>query len=272
MDQAEYDAEYEKARKELDEAAEKSTTARDESGKFAKATPEPETVEEKKPDAEPVAEIKPEPEVKPEPEPDPIEDLRKRLEKAEKIAKDNQAWATRMAQERAQEKRDREKQEREANRPEILAANPGLEEAIKFVVPEIKPEPNPQEELAQKLWERDQILEKAHPGILSQGVDPELVKGILARYEALGEESLDPLACIREITAEKLAHAERVVGKRFAAETAKAAQKNAMSVPGAGGSAASKTAAPDTDLEAVSRIANMTDAEFAKEVRRVKGY
>jgi hypothetical protein len=49
------------------------------------------------------------------------------------MAKDNQAWATKLAQEAAQLKREREQREREAKKPAILDANPELAEAIRYV-------------------------------------------------------------------------------------------------------------------------------------------
>jgi hypothetical protein len=80
----------------------------------------------------------------------------------------------------------------------------------------------------------------------------------------------DPLVAIREITEEKLAHGERQLGKRFAAEAAKLKEKSAMSVPGAGAGSGAK-APVDAQLAEVDRIRNMSDAEFQKEVRRGQG-
>lgn len=259
MTDEEYQAEYDKAAAEL-EAAANPTTPRGPDGKFAKA--EPEKVEpEKTPD--PVKEEAKVPAEEPE-KPDPIKALEERVAKAEKIAKDNQAWATRLAQERAQEKREREAADRAANKPAILDANPGLDEAIRHVVND----PVEREQEVDKKAQWTAIVEKAHPGIFQLSDDDELVKALVAKRS---EEWQDPLVAIREITAEKLAHAERQVGKRFAAEAAKLAQKSAMSVPGAGGG--SGVMAPvDKQLEEVQRIQKMSDTEFAAEVRRVKGY
>lgn len=266
MTDEEYQAEYQKAAADL-EAAAQATTARGPDGRFAKASPEPEP--EKPAVAAPEAKTPPEtPETPKEPEkqPDELAELKARLEKAEKIAKDNQAWATKLAQERAQEKREREQREREAKKPAILDANPELADAIRFVAAE------PVEQQADPRAQFASIVEKAHPGIFSKDIDPELEKALLARVSALPEdERNDPLVFIREVTEEKLAHAERQVGKRFAAESAKLAQKSAMSVPGAGAGGGTK-APVDAQLVEVQRIHQMSDADFAKEVRRVKGY
>ena len=197
---------------------------------------------------------------------DELAEIKARLDKAEKIAKDNQAWATRMAQEAAQLRREKEQQQREASRPAILDANPELAEAIRYVASD--PAPRQQVEDEQALWR--ETIDKAHPGIFSTDIDPELEKDLAQRLEQLGESAKNPLEAIRVITEGKLAHAERQVGKRFAAEAAKLAQKSAMSVPGAGRSGA--PAPVDAALAEVQRFQNMSDADFQKEVRRVKGY
>lgn len=262
LDEAEYQREYDKAAAEL-EATAKATTANseDEANVNAEqAVKKPEAASEEKviEKAESVDAQK---------EQDPIAELRDRVEKAEKIARDQQAWATRVAQENAAIKRAQQQREREAQKPAILDANPELADAIRYVAHDPKPE---QEANAQ----REQfmsIVDRAHPGIFSIDADPELVNALETRLGALGEAISDPLVVIREITEEKLAHAERQIGKRFAAESAKQAQKSAMSVPGAGYGSGVK-ASTDTALEEVQRIQKMSDVEFAKEVRRVKGY
>jgi hypothetical protein len=254
VNQEEWQAEYDKEAAKLDEAA-KATTPRAADGKFAKAEPDP--VKEPEPKPEPVAEPEPvKTEAAKEPEPDPFAEMKARLEKAEKALKDTQAWGTKNAQELAAIRKERERQ---ATRPAILDANPELEQAIKYVVPvqEINPE-----QVRQNEWR--QIVETAHPGIFDTDIDPELEKAVLARFDGLGGAQSDPLIAIREITAEKLAFAERQLGKRLIAETAKANQKSAMSVPGAGSGGAHK-ATVDSDLEAVNRINSMSSAEFERE-------
>ena len=254
LDDAEYKKEYDKAAAEL-EAAAQATTARGADGKFVKAEPEKAEPEPTKP----VEEAK-----KPEPEPDPLAEIRAKLEKAEKALKDTQAWGTKNAQRLAQIEKDAEERKRLAERPAILDANPELEQAIKYVVPQPEaPKTDPNEE-----WRA--VIEKAHPGIFDTSIDPELEKAVMARFQAIGAEVQDPLVAIREITAEKIAHSERLIGKRFAAESEKAAQKSAMAVPGAGASGGARTP-PDPDLEARNRILNMSPTEFEKERRKVLG-
>jgi hypothetical protein len=260
VNQEEYQKEYDKAAQEL-EAAAKATTARGPDGKFAKAepaTPEPTPAPTPAPTQAPVAEAAKEPE-KVE---DPLAELRTRVERAEKMARDNQAYATRMAQEAAQLRKEREQREREAKKPAILDANPELADAIRFVAGD----PQPQEDAQQRQSEWARIIDQAHPGIFQLPDEDELVKALVAKRSPAWE---DPLVAIREITEEKLAHAERQVGKRFAAEAAKLAQKSAMSVPGAGRSGVMTPV--DDQLAEVQRIQKLSDAEFQAEVRRVKG-
>ena len=257
----EYQKEYDAARADLDAAAE-ATTARGADGKF---------VAKEEAQAEPVAATTDAPAVEtPTPEPteqESLAELRERVAKAEKMAKDNQAWATRLAQERAQERREREAQQREANKPAILDANPELAEAIRYVAGD--PAPKNGEEVQVEQW-RDAIA-KAHRGIFGKDIDPDLETAIKARWDALGEDVRDPLVAIREVTAEKIAHAERLIGQRFAAEAAKQSKVSAMSVPGAGAGGGSR-AMPADDMAEVKRIQNMSNADFAKMVKKARGY
>jgi len=248
MDDAEYQRQYEEAAAALE---------------AGKPIPDQQPAKAEEPTKEEVA-----PEVKPEEKPaevDPLEEIRQKLEKAEKALKDTQAWGTKNAQELALIRKEREEQQRAASRPQILDENPELEAAIKHVTATpVEAAPNPQEE-----WMK--IIDKAHPGIFDKSIEPELETALMARLQALGEQISDPLTVIREITEEKIAYKERQIGKRFAAEAAKSAQKNAMAVPSAGASGA-RTATPDAELEAKNRILNMSSAEFEKERRKVLGY
>lgn len=240
-----YKKEYDEAIAKLDGTAEEEATTPPEE------IPEPET--------EPVIE-----EIKA--EEDPLAELRTKLEKTEKALNDTKAWGTKNAQRLAEIERQNIEQQRAQAKPEILDANPELADAIRYVTQD----PTPQHKIERQMQDWQAIVQTAHPGIFDLSIDPELEAVLVAKREALGEAWHDPLIAIREITAEKLAFTERQVGKRFAIESAKQSQKSAMSVPGAGGSA--NRTAPDTDQEAVQRIQKMSDADFAKEVRRVKGY
>lgn len=260
---AKYQEEYQKAYAELEAAA---------SGQPAATTAKPEVKSE--PEAAPAVEPKKgevkaeEPAKQPEAKPaDPVEELRLELEKAKKALKDTQAWGHKNAEELKRIQRDRELAEREAKKPQILDQNPELADAIRYVASD--PTPKIQEEDKKAKWAA--IVNEAHPGIFELSDDDEMVQALVKRAESLGDSWGDPIVAIREITAEKLAHAERKIGKRFAAEAAKLQQKSAMSVPGAGASAVNVQPV-DKALEEVKRIQSMSDAEFQAEVRRVKGY
>jgi hypothetical protein len=252
-----YQQEYDKAAAALEAAA---NGAKPE----AITAPEPEQPEPAK------AEEAKEPEQAPaEPEVDPLAEIRAKLEKTEKALKDTQAWGTKNAQRLKEIEQERERQQREASRPEILEQNPGLEEAIRHVTH------NPHQEQEQAIAKRNQewmaIVDAAHPGIFSKDIDPELEKTLVDKAQSLGEQWFDPLIAIREITAEKLAHTERIIGKKYMAEAAKSAQKSAMSVPGAGASAVN-TAPVDSQKEIADRYLTMSSADFAKERKRVLGH
>ncbi len=253
LSQEEYQKQYDAAAAELDAAASgikpDTTTAI-----------EPEAV--KVPEVEPAKQEEAAPVVV-----DELAELRAKVEKAEKALKDTQAWGTKNAQELANLKREAQQAQRDANRPAILDANPELADAIKYVASD--PAPQQQAEDQREVYFR--TIDTAHPGIFAQDADPELVAALVAKRDASGGAWDDPLVAIRDISAEKLAHAERQITKRLAVESAKQQEKSAMSVPGAGGGTARK-AAPDPEAERVQRIQSMSSDEFAKERARVLGH
>lgn len=259
MYDAEQQKEYDDAMAKL-EAGEQPITPSDEVSPPAEpVAAEPEAK------AEPAAEDVVEPEVTT--EPDPLEELRLKLEKAEKALKDTQAWGTKNAQRLAEIEKERLLQQREASRPQILEANPDLEDAIRHVVSD--PTPKIEAQAQQDQWRA--IVNTAHPGIFSIPDNDELVQALLVRAKELGPEWDDPLVAIREINAQKLAHTERQLAKKYEADAKTRAQKSAMSVPGAGASAV-QIAPVDPDKAEVNRILNMSDADFEKERRKAKGY
>jgi len=247
-------------KKEYDEATAALEAA--EKGDKPVSTPAPVKEAEKPVEAAPVVE-KPVENAQPV---ETVEQLRERLAKAEKQAQDNKAWGTKQAQEAAALRREREEQERARSKPAILDDNPELAEAIRYVASD----PAPQREAEQKQAQWQATIEAAHPGIFSPDIDPELETALAARLKALGEDVHNPLNVIREIAAEKEAFAVRKATERFAAEYARQTEKSAMSVPTPGGGQARK--APDTEADEAKRMLSMSDADFAKEVRRVKGY
>jgi Meckel syndrome type 1 protein len=269
---------YDEAAAALDAAATPATTARGDDGRFATAAPAapaaapaaegaqastPAPAAAEKPADPPAAA----PGAAPAKPVDELADLKARLERTEKIARDNQAWATKAAQEAAALRKAQEQRDREAAKPPILDANPELADAIRYVAGD----PAPQHQAAERAAAFQSTIEKAHPDAFSTDMPEELQQSIAKAWTELGDAAQDPLEVVRVITQEKLAFTERQVGKRFAAEAARQQEKSAMSVPGAGASSVAR-APEDTQLAEVKRIQNMSDADFAKEVRRVKGY
>jgi hypothetical protein len=200
------------------------------------------------------------------PEADPLAELQARLDRTEKALKDTQAWGTKSSQRLAELDRERTLAIREYQKPEILSNNPELADAIRYVAND--PTSQFAENDKQQNWRS--TVEKAHPNIFDVGIDPELEADLIKRLESVGGSNADPLEAIREITEGKLQFAERQISKRFSIESAKQQAKTALSVPSQGGSAARTPI--DVDLAEKNRILNMSDADFAREVKKAKGY
>lgn len=254
----EYQKQYDEAAAKLDAAAAGNTEAITEPVAEEPAKEEPKT--------EPEAQAEPAATETIEAPAESLAEMRARLEKAEKALKDTQAWGTKNAQRLAEIERERAQQQRDAARPAILDANPELVEAIKYVAND--PAPQQQAQDQQQQWQT--IVETVHPGIFAPDADAALIDALVAKRDASGNAWSDPLVAIRDITTEKLAHAERQAMKRASEEAAKQSQKAAMSVPAAGGGTA--RSAPDPAKDEVLRIQKMTPAEFEKERSRVLGY
>ena len=245
LTEEQYKAEYDKAIEAIDSAT-----------KGEPVKEEPEVITEAPKDAQ----------VEEEKTPDPLDVIRQELEQTKKALKDTQAWGTKSQQRLAEIERQRQADERERTKPAILQANPELADAIKYVASD--PEPVQQRQRQHEDWM--ETIDKAHPGIFSTDIDPELEQALKERLEKLGDAISDPLIAIREIAAEKVAFTERQIGKRFIVEQEKQQKKQAMSVPKLGGGAERVTL--DKDASEVNRIKNMSDAEFAREVKKAKGY
>lgn len=273
LDPAEWQRQYEEAAAALDAAPGQGTTARGADGRFEAPAPAPAEPAPAAPAEAPTPVPAAEKPAEPTPAPDaakpvdPLAEALARAERAEKIARDNQAWATKAAQEAAALRRAQEQRDREANKPAILEANPELADAIRFVASD----PAPQHQAAERAAAFQSTIEKAHPDAFSTDMPKELQDAIASAWEGLGAAAQDPLEVVRVITQEKLAFTERQVGKRFAAEAARQQEKSAMSVPSPGASSVATTPV-DPALAEVQRISKMTDREFEAEVRRVRGY
>lgn len=252
-----YKKDYDEAAKKLDEAA----NATPESITKEEVKNEEVKTEDVKADAD-TQEVKTE-EVESEKS---LEELKKELEVERKRVKDTQAWGSKNAEELAKIKREQQLLEREREKPEILVKHPELETAFEYMAKD----PLPQLKEEQDNQERLSIIAAAHPDIFTDDIDKDLEDNVLKRIDALGDSKTDPLLVIREITNAKIEHTEHKISKRFAIESEKLKDKSAMSIPSTGTSP--QRTPVDKDLQEKNRILQMSDADFAKEVARVKGF
>lgn len=194
--------------------------------------------------------------------------LEKELASTTKALSDTKSWATKNAAEVKRLRKEQEERERQANRPQILDDNPGLDDAIRHVTG-ARPASAPQE--AQQSWadtvgtalpELDALLEQ----------NPELRTKAQALAQQLGEDWTNPIIAIRELGRLQRDH-ERTVVSTGAAEAArrdfqqKGQKKTAMQVP-SGSAPARQAAKPDP----VKEMEDMSDADFQKMRAKVLGY
>jgi hypothetical protein len=193
--------------------------------------------------------------------------LEAKLASTEKALNDTKSWASRNAAEVKRLKKEQEERDRQANRPQVLDDNPGLEDAIRHVTG--APAAGKQK-FDPDTWA--DTVGTALPGLdalLEQ--NPDLRTKAETKARELGEAWNDPIVAIRELGALQIEH-ERA---RVAAAAREAAardfenrkkQQTAMTVPGGG---ASRQAPP---VDAAKRYETMSSADFEKERRRVMGY
>lgn len=191
-----------------------------------------------------------------------VSELRAKVESLEKSNSDTKRWAQQNAAEVKRLKLEADERKRQENEPPILAANPGLADAIKHVAGAPKaPEEN---------WL--QAVGKAIPDVEALLSNPEFHEKAQERRRNLGAEWDDPLNAIRELTDLKASHI-RDQAVRGAVETAKkdfeakAQKRSAMNVPGGSGGKDSQK-----QVDEAERYRTMSNAEFAKERSRVMGY
>lgn len=195
------------------------------------------------------------------------DELKARLEKAEKAIKDTQRWGHENAAEVKRLKREAEERKHAETRPAILEANPGLEDAIKHVAGTR----TESEADAKAAWLS--TVSRAVPDVEKLLGDQDFHAKASARKAELGAEWDDPITAIRELSSLKTEHLSNRASQ-VAVEAArkdfevKAKKRNAMEVPGGSGG---KDPAIKGD-DAADRFRTMTKEEFAKERSRVMGY
>ena len=191
---------------------------------------------------------------------DEIEELKLKFERQEKALKDTQRWGHENAARVANLERERDAQLKNANRPEILDNNPGLEEAIRHVVPAqaVRNEPD-----------LPYILDNAVPGLNQMLDDKDFQdKFLKARDDSNGGWS-DPLVAIRDVTNLVMQNTrEQAIASAQKDFSSKQKKLDAMFVPGGSGS----SDAPAKEVDAAQSVWDMSNADFDKMRRKAMGY
>jgi chromosome segregation ATPase len=223
------------------------------------AKPAAETTSEATPEAAKAADATAKPET-----PDyaaEIEKLRKEQESTTKALKDTKAAFTRTSQQLAEMKRAKEAEQHQAQRPAILDANPGLEEAIKHVVPAAQPDP-----LAQVAG----AIETALPDLEGMLVNDAVFKAKIDAARPADGAWANPLIAIRDISAVRAEYIRDTAVASARADFAKKSGKlAAMEVDGGSGSnGGSQPEKPD----AVKAVWDMPKADFDRMRAKALGY
>lgn len=205
--------------------------------------------------------------------PDPVEELRKEIAERDKkfdglnkSLRDTQRWAHRNAERVKALERDLAEERKARTKPEILNANPGLEEAIEHVA-------GPGRKDAQgDPWLNP--VSRAIPDIEDLLADPAFHAAAEAKRRELGEDWNDPINAIRELSELKGSHL-REKATAAAVEQArkdfevKAKKRPAMDIPDGSGERVTQEQR-DQQKEA-ERFRTMPKAEFEKERSKVLG-
>lgn len=198
-----------------------------------------------------------------EPGQETLEQVRARLESAEKALRDTKAWGTRVSQEAAALRRAQEEAARAALKPQILDVNPELADAIRYVATDDQMRYQKEQANHNEAW--GNIVRTAIPDI-DQLLENEEFHQAMHELKAKVEGWDDPIIAIREINAE--IRARTVAQAQQAASVAKAEQKrSAMAVPTSGARQSLSSDSGEADL--MRKLQSMSSADFAKEVRRV---
>ena len=192
--------------------------------------------------------------------PNEIDELKLKFERQEKALKDTQRWGHENAARVAKLEREREEQIKNANRPEILTANPGLEEAILHVVPQKSEKNEP---------DLSYILDNALPDLNKMLDDKDFQEKFLKARDDSNGSWLDPLVAIRDVTNLIVQNTrDQAIAKAQKDFTSKQKKLDAMFVPG--GSGGSEPVAKEVD--AAKAVWDMSKADFDNMRRKAMGY
>ena len=204
-----------------------------------------------------------------------MEEMRAQIASKDKALKDTQSAFHKRSEELARVKREQQLAQRQT--PELLETIPELADAIRHV------QQGDVESRQQSYEETNQAaivaVQDALPEVGQWLADPDFMKAMEARREAVGAEKfdLDPRVMVREITAEKLARERSSFEsqKQAAIEAARkdfektAKAKASMTMPGASAGAGRVTS---TGALTASDIENMSPEAFKRLQAKTLGF
>lgn len=197
-----------------------------------------------------------------EPEGETLEQIKARLEAAEKALRDTKAWGTRNAQEVARYRKEQEDAQRAAARPQILDANPDLADAVRYVQADDYARQRETSEQSQALWQ--DTVRAAIPDIDDLLADNSFMESLTDRAQQV--DWTNPIIAIREINTEIRQRA--MASAQTAQQNARAETKrSAASMPTGGSRQSIKPTTSDDDM--LRKFQNMSDDEIAREARKI---
>lgn len=194
--------------------------------------------------------------------PDEVQTLKEQVARQDKALKDTQRWGHENATKLAKLEREHAEELRNKNRPPILDANPGLEDAIRHVSPkEEQPVQNNEPNLAY-------ILENAVPGLDKLLENEDFQSKFIEVRDKQPDAWRDPLVAIRDVTNLVMQTTrDQAVAKAQKDFNSKQKKLESMSVPGgSGGSDSTK------EVNEAKAVWDLSDADFAKMRRKAMGY
>jgi len=197
-----------------------------------------------------------------EPEGETLEQIKARLEAAEKALRDTKAWGTQKAQEVARYRKEQEDAQRAAARPQILDANPDLADAVRYVQADDYARQRETADQSRDMWQN--TVRAAIPDIDDLLNDDSFMQSLENRAQNV--DWANPIIAIREINTEIRQRA--MASAQSAQQNARAETKrSAASVPTGGGRQSIKPSTADDDM--LRKFQNMSDDEIAREARKI---
>lgn len=197
-----------------------------------------------------------------EPQGETLEQIKARLEAAEKALRDTKAWGTQKAQEAARLRKEQEDAQRAAVRPQILDANPELADAVRYVQADDYARQREAADQSRDMWQN--TVRAAIPDIDDLLNDDSFMQSLESRAQNV--DWANPIIAIREINTEIRQRA--LASAQAAQQNARAETKrSAASVPTGGGRQTIRPTTADDDM--LRKFQNMSDDEIAREARKI---